>query len=69
MNRRRAELALPEEEVITRPEHLAFPEDWPTDNTEFIVGDAQADDKSGQVQEQPQDVKPRPGTWQGGYHI
>jgi SAM-dependent methyltransferase len=42
MRHRRAELALPEEGVLTRREHLVFPEDWPTDNTEFIVGDAQA---------------------------
>jgi SAM-dependent methyltransferase len=42
MRHRQAELALPEEGVLTRREHLIFPEDWPTDNTEFIVGDAQA---------------------------
>lgn len=39
---RRADLALPEEGVLTRPETLIFPEDWKTDNIEFIVGDAQA---------------------------
>jgi uncharacterized protein YbaR (Trm112 family) len=42
MQRRGAGLALPEEGVLTRPETLVFPEDWRTDNTEFIVGDAQA---------------------------
>jgi SAM-dependent methyltransferase len=42
MKRRRAELALPEEGVLTREELLIFPEDWRTGNTEFIVGDVQA---------------------------
>ena len=42
MIRRQADLALPEEGVLTRQEILTFPEDWKTDNTEFIVGDAQA---------------------------
>ncbi len=42
MQRRGAGLALPEEGVLTRPETLVFPEDWRTDNTEFIVGDVQA---------------------------
>jgi SAM-dependent methyltransferase len=42
MIHRKANLALPEEGVLTRPETLTFPEDWKTDNTEFIVGDAQA---------------------------
>ena len=42
MLRRQADLALPEEGVLTRQETLTFPEDWQTDNTEFIVGDAQA---------------------------
>jgi SAM-dependent methyltransferase len=28
--------------VLTRQETLTFPEDWNTDNIEFIVGDAQA---------------------------
>ena len=42
MSRRQADLALPEEGVLTRQETLTFPEDWKTDNTEFIVGDAQA---------------------------
>jgi SAM-dependent methyltransferase len=42
MLHRRADLALPEEGLLTRPATLTFPEDWQTDNTEFIVGDAQA---------------------------
>lgn len=42
MHERRAELALPEEGVLTRREQLIFPEEWPTANTEFIVADAQA---------------------------
>jgi uncharacterized protein YbaR (Trm112 family) len=42
MNHRRSGLALPEEGVLTREETLTFPEDWKTDNVEFIVGDAQA---------------------------
>jgi uncharacterized protein YbaR (Trm112 family) len=42
MIRRQADLALSEEGVLTRQEILTFPEDWKTDNTEFIVGDAQA---------------------------
>ncbi len=42
MLHRQTELALPEEGVLTRPATLIFPEDWSTDNTEFIVGDAQA---------------------------
>jgi uncharacterized protein YbaR (Trm112 family) len=42
MLHRRAELALPEEGLLTRQERLIFPEEWKTDNTEFIVGDAQA---------------------------
>jgi len=42
MNHRRSDLALLEEGVLTRQETLIFPEDWETDNTEFIVGDAQA---------------------------
>ena len=42
MSRRQADLALPEEGVLTRQEILTFPEDWKTANTEFIVGDAQA---------------------------
>jgi uncharacterized protein YbaR (Trm112 family) len=42
MNHRRSDFALLEEGVLTRQETLTFPEDWETDNTEFIVGDAQA---------------------------
>lgn len=42
MRHRQAALALPEEGVLTRPATLTFPEDWKTDNIEFIVGDAQA---------------------------
>jgi uncharacterized protein YbaR (Trm112 family) len=42
MKHRSAELALPEEGMLTRQERLIFPEDWQTDNLEFIVGDAQA---------------------------
>jgi uncharacterized protein YbaR (Trm112 family) len=42
MIHREADLALPEEGVLTRQETLTFPEDWNTDNIEFIVGDAQA---------------------------
>ncbi len=42
MKQRRARLALPEEGVLTREVTLTLPEDWRTDNTEFIVGDAQA---------------------------
>jgi len=42
MRQRGAELALTEEGVLTRRERLNFPEDWQTDNVEFIVGDAQA---------------------------
>lgn len=42
MLKRGADLVLPEEGVLTRQETLIFPEDWPTDNVEFIVGDAQA---------------------------
>jgi uncharacterized protein YbaR (Trm112 family) len=42
MMQRGAELALAEEGVLTRRERLIFPEDWQTDNLEFIVGDAQA---------------------------
>ncbi|MFZ2087262.1 MAG: methyltransferase domain-containing protein [Desulfobaccales bacterium] len=42
MKHRQTRLALPEEGVLTREAVLTFPEDWRTDNTEFIVGDAQA---------------------------
>jgi SAM-dependent methyltransferase len=42
MRHRGAELALPEEGVLTRRQKLNFPEEWRTDNVEFIVGDAQA---------------------------
>jgi SAM-dependent methyltransferase len=42
MRQRGAELTLPEEGVLTRRERLVFPEDWQTENVEFIVGDAQA---------------------------
>jgi uncharacterized protein YbaR (Trm112 family) len=42
MLQRRADLALPEEGVLTRQETLIFPADWKTENVEFIVGDAQA---------------------------
>jgi len=42
MRHRRIELVLPEEGVLTRQEIITLPEDWQTDNTEFIVGDAQA---------------------------
>ena len=42
MMQRGAELALAEEGVLTRRERLIFPEDWQTDNLEFIMGDAQA---------------------------
>jgi SAM-dependent methyltransferase len=42
MRHRRIELILPEEGVLTRKEIISLPEDWQTDNTEFIVGDAQA---------------------------
>jgi len=42
MIHRRADLTLPEEGVLTRQETLTFPENWNTDNIEFIVGDAQA---------------------------
>ena len=42
MRQRRADLALPEEGMLTRQETLSFPEEWRTDNVEFIVGDAQA---------------------------
>jgi uncharacterized protein YbaR (Trm112 family) len=42
LRQRGAEFALPEEGVLTRKEQLIFPEDWRTDNVEFIVGDAQA---------------------------
>uniref|UniRef100_A0A7V4GA78 Methyltransferase domain-containing protein n=1 Tax=Desulfobacca acetoxidans TaxID=60893 RepID=A0A7V4GA78_9BACT len=40
--KRGRQLALREEGTLTRTEALVFPEDWPTHNTEFIVGDAQA---------------------------
>jgi uncharacterized protein YbaR (Trm112 family) len=42
MDRRGANIKLPEEGLLTRQETLTFPEDWKTQNTEFIVGDAQA---------------------------
>jgi uncharacterized protein YbaR (Trm112 family) len=42
MIHRRADLALPDEGVLTRQELLTFPEDWKTDNIDFIVGDVQA---------------------------
>ncbi|MBN2467457.1 MAG: methyltransferase domain-containing protein [Deltaproteobacteria bacterium] len=38
---RQASLALQEEGTLKRHETLIFPEAWRTDNTEFIVGDAQ----------------------------
>ncbi len=41
MQSRRAELALPEEGLLTRPVTLVFPEEWRTDNVEFLVADAQ----------------------------
>ena len=42
MIHREADLTLPEEGVLTRQETLTCPEDWNTDNIEFIVGAAQA---------------------------
>lgn len=42
MLQRQTVLHLPEEGLLTRTEHLTFPGDWRTDNTEFIVADAQA---------------------------
>ena len=42
MNHRRSDLDLPEEGVLTRKKTFTFPEDWKTDNVEFIVADAQA---------------------------
>jgi hypothetical protein len=40
MIHRGADLALPEEGVLTRQETLTFPEDWNTDNIDFIGGAA-----------------------------
>ncbi len=42
MANREAEFALTEEGHITRTATIRFPEDWKTENTEFLVADAQA---------------------------
>ncbi|MGQ9687762.1 MAG: methyltransferase domain-containing protein [Desulfobaccales bacterium] len=42
MLRRSLDLTLPEEGLLTRQVTLTLPADWPTDNLEFIVADAQA---------------------------
>lgn len=42
MINRRTELALAEEGMLTRSLNLILPDNWPTDNLDFIVGDAQA---------------------------
>ena len=42
MAHRGAALLLPEEGLLKRQVTLSFPEDWKTQNTEFVVGDAQA---------------------------
>ncbi|MBN1615009.1 MAG: methyltransferase domain-containing protein [Deltaproteobacteria bacterium] len=42
MIHRGANFELPEEGRLMRQERFSFPEDWKTDNIEFVVGDAQA---------------------------